>query len=182
MTASDGGFDEISEVVEAVISVADLSALLTGDHSIYVRGMDSIWGSFNFAVLHLDKLGPATSALTLAPNPSNGGAAVSIGATGNDSATGGSNITEAEFFIDAAGIDGAGTPMTVNIAEPIASLSGSIDTAALGDLVEGDHTVFVHSKDSFGWWGDFETAKLEIERRVEGLLERFTELDELTGE
>jgi len=37
-------------------------------------------------------------------------------------------------------------------------------------------------RENEGARGDFETAKLEIERRVEGLLERFTELDELTGE
>jgi predicted nucleic acid-binding Zn-ribbon protein len=37
-------------------------------------------------------------------------------------------------------------------------------------------------RENEGARGDFETARREIERRVEGLLERFTELDELTGE
>jgi multidrug resistance efflux pump len=37
-------------------------------------------------------------------------------------------------------------------------------------------------RESEGARGDFDLAKQEIERRVEGLLQRFTELDELTGE
>ena len=37
-------------------------------------------------------------------------------------------------------------------------------------------------RDSAGAREDFESTRREIERRVEGLLERFTELDELAAE
>jgi len=37
-------------------------------------------------------------------------------------------------------------------------------------------------RETAGAQGDFESARLEIERRVESLLERFSELDELAGE
>ena len=165
MTASDGAFDSATEDVEATITTTDLALLTSGDHTIYVHGSDgTTWGAFNFAVLHLDKLGPATSGITMAPNPSNGNVDVAISATGDDTATGGSNIADAEYFIGAPGADGTGTSMTVNVAEPIASLDATIPAATMGSLPEGDHTVHVHSMDSFGWWGEFATATLVVDR------------------
>lgn len=164
MSAVDGAFDSPSEAVQATISVADLTSLVTGDHKFYVHGSDGTWGAFNFAVLHLDKLGPATTGLTLAPNPSNGSVDVAVNATGNDSATGGSNITAAEFFIGAPGADGSGTVMTVNVTAPIASLTGTIDAATMAGLAEGAHIVSVHSMDSFGQWGNFTEATLAVDQ------------------
>jgi FtsP/CotA-like multicopper oxidase with cupredoxin domain len=164
MATSDSGFDSPTEAVEATITVADLALLDPGDHTLYIHGTDGTWGVFNFAVLHLDTEGPATSGTILAPNPSNGSAAVAVSATGNDSTTGNSNITGAEYFIDAQGADGTGTTMTVNIVEPIASLSGTIDSATMAGLAEGSHDVFVHSMDAFGWWGDYEIVTLVVDQ------------------
>jgi FtsP/CotA-like multicopper oxidase with cupredoxin domain len=165
MSAADSAFDSSTEAVNATISVADLALLASGEHTFYVHGQDSngTWGAFNFATLSLDKLGPATGGLTLAPNPSNGSLEVSISATGDDSATGNSNIAAAEYFIDATGADGTGTTIGVNVAAPVASLDGTIpytDVAALG---EGAHPVYVHSQDAFGWWGDYATATLSVD-------------------
>jgi hypothetical protein len=131
-----------------------------------VRGQDALgnWGAFNFAVLSLDKLGPATSGITLAPNPSDGSLEVFISATGDDAATGNSNIAAAEYFVEATGADGTGAPLVVNVAEPIASLDGSIDAATMGSLSEGTHTVYVHSMDAFGWWGDYDSATLVVDQ------------------
>jgi hypothetical protein len=164
MIAVDGAFDSPSEAVVATITVADLASWSSGDHTLYVHGSDGAWGAFNFAVLHLDKLGPATTGLTLAPNPSDGSLEVFVSATGNDSATGNSNIAAAEYFIDGTGADGTGTPLTVNVVAPIASLDGSIDAATMGTLAEGAHTVHVHSMDAFGWWGDYVTATLTVDQ------------------
>jgi len=161
MTATDGAFDSPTEAAEATIAVADLALLASGDHPIYVHGTDGTWGAFNFAVLHLDKLGPVTGGLSLVPNPSNGSVTVSISATGNDTTTGGSNIAAAEYFIGAPGVDGTGTAMTVNVAAPIASLGAAIDATS---LAEGTHTVYVHSMDDFGWWGDFATVTLIVDQ------------------
>ena len=164
MAASDGNFDSPTEGVVATISIADLALLSHGDHTFFVHGSDGTWGAFNFTVLHLDKLGPATTGITLAPNPSVGSLAVAVSATGNDTTTGNSNVAAAEFFIDTTGADGTGTPMTVNVAAPIASLDGAIDAATMELLDEGAHTVNVHSMDSFGQWGGFAEATLAVDQ------------------
>jgi len=164
MTAVVSPFDSPTEAVEATIAAADLAALGTGDHTFYVHGSDGTWGVFNFAVLHLDTEGPATTGVTLVPNPSDGSVDVAISATGNDSATGNSDIAAAEFFIGTPGADGTGTPMTVNITEPIVSLGGAIDAATMASLAEGSHTVSVHSMDSFGQWGGFTEATLVVDQ------------------
>ena len=164
MTAVDGAFDSTAESVTATITIADLALLLSGDHTFYVHGIDSTWGAINFAVLHLDKLGPATTGISLAPNPSDGSLDVSVSATGNDTATGNSDIAAAEFFIGTPGGDGSGKPMAVNVTAPIASLDGSIDAATMGALLEGAHTVSVHSMDSFNQWGDYAEATLAVDQ------------------
>ena len=143
----------------------DLAVLAHGDHKIYVHGADATaWGSFNFANLHVDKIGPETTGLNLAPNPSNGSQDVNVTATGNDSLSGNSNISAVEFFIGPPTADGTGTPMTVNIASPIASASATIPAATMTALAEGAHTLSVHSMDSFGFWGPFTTTTLAIDR------------------
>lgn len=166
LSANDGGFDSQIEDVSATIAVTDLDLLSSGDHTIYVHGQDSTgaWGAFNFVVLHLDKLGPATHSVTLAPNPSAGEVDVSVSATGDDTATGNSDIAAAEYFIDATGADGAGTPLTVNVTAPIASLDGSIPAATMGTLAEGTHTVYIHSMDAFGHWGEYADATLMVDQ------------------
>ncbi|MGC9468009.1 MAG: multicopper oxidase domain-containing protein [Anaerolineae bacterium] len=165
LVAADGAFDSPTEDVSVAISTASLANWPSGDHTIYVHGQDALgnWGAFNFSVLHLDKLGPATSDVSLAPNPSDGSAEVLITATGDDSATGNSDIAAAEYFIDATGINGDGLPLTTNVTAPIAGLEGSIDAATMGTLSEGEHTVYVHSMDAFGWWGDYVTTTLVVD-------------------
>jgi hypothetical protein len=87
-----------------------------------------------------------------------------VSATGDDGATGNSDILAAEYFIDAVGADGTGTPLTPNVVEPIASLEGSIDVPTMDTLSEGEHTVYVHSMDAFGWWGDYDMATLVVDQ------------------
>ncbi len=140
------------------ISTVDLASLGTGDHTIYVHGSNGVWGSFNFALLHLDKDGPTTRGLALSPNPSNGLVPVALSATGDDTSWGNSNIVAAEYFIDAPGTDGTGTPMTVNVVAPIASLDATIPAGLTG----GTHPVYVHSQDEFGHWGGFATIDLIV--------------------
>ncbi len=141
----------------ATLSTAGLS---TGDHTIYVHGSDgTIWGAFNFAVLHLDNDGPMTKALVLSPNPSNGIVPVTLTATGDDTMSGGSNIAAAEYFIDAPGADGSALNMSVNQSAPIASLNATLPAG----LAAGMHTVYVHSQDTFGHWGPFATVDLIVD-------------------
>jgi FtsP/CotA-like multicopper oxidase with cupredoxin domain len=148
----------IPAAVGATPPCADLATLAHGDHTVYVHGSDGTWGAFNFATLSLDKLGPATTGITLAPNPSDGSLDVAVSATGN------SDITAAEYFIGAPGADGTGTAMTVNVVAPIASLAGTIDAATMAGLAEGAHTVSVHSMDEFGQWGGFAEVTLAVDQ------------------
>lgn len=154
---------QATDVWTGTIPTTTLASLATGDHSIYVRGQNAagIWGAFNFAVLHLDKDGPATTSLGLTPNPSGGGVDVILSGTGDDRASGNSNIVAAEYYTDTAGIR---YPMTVNVAAPVASLSATILKADVAALGEGVHTVYVHSQDFFGHWGPEATIDLKVDQ------------------
>ena len=167
LTATDSAFDSPTEAVNGTISVATLGSLASGMHTIYVRGQDAAgnWGPFNSIVLNLDKTGPATSGISLNPATSFGGTVnVVLQATGNDIASGNSNVTAAEYFIDdAAGANGTGTAMTPNQVAPTVSFNATISAATMGTLVEGAHTVHVHSRDALGNWGAFSTASLGVD-------------------
>ena len=164
MTASDGSFDSPTENVEAIISAATLAGLSTGDHTIYVRGQDDAvpgnWGSFNLGVLHIDNLGPTTSALTLAPNPSGGSVGVVLNGTASDASTGGSTIIAAEYFVDASGADGSGTAIIPGGSGTTVSLNATIPAG----LPEGVHTIYVHAQDGNGLWGGFTTIDLLVDQ------------------
>lgn len=159
-TAMSGAFGSSTVAVSAAVSVPP------GAHTLYVRGMDSSnnWGVFSSVLVNGgDASGPATTSLTVTPNPSNGSVDVALSATGNDSASGGSNIMAAEYFIDATGADGSALNMTVNVAAPVASLDGTISAATVAGLTEGTHTVYIHSQDAAGNWGAFATIDMVVD-------------------
>jgi hypothetical protein len=101
--------------------------------------------------------GPTASNVTVAPNPSNGGAAVTLSAS--LAATAPATVNLAEYFIDATGADGAGTAMTGTT-----SATATVSTAVLATLASGSHTFFVHGRDSTGAWGAFSTAILNLDK------------------
>jgi len=161
MSAADGAFDSPSEDVTAAVTAP------SGQHILYVRGQDAHgnWGVFS-SVLFTggDTAGPATTSATLSPTPTNGSAAVALHATGDDTATGGSAIAAAEYFIDTVGADGSGTPMTVNSPAPSASLDASIPAATVNALAEGAHTIAMHAQDAAGNWGPTTTIGLAVDK------------------
>ena len=158
-----GSFGSSTASVNATLSIATLATLTSGNHTIYVHGQDAAgnWGAFNFIVLNLDKQGPVTSSLqtTFQANGS-----VALSGSASDSTTGNSNIQAAEYFMDAAGANGAGTAMTVNQNAPTASITATIPAATVSALTEGVHTLHVHSQDAFGNWGTFATKQLNIDK------------------
>jgi FtsP/CotA-like multicopper oxidase with cupredoxin domain len=160
MTPTDSAFDSSSESVTGMIPMATLGSLSSGYHTIYVRGADSatpapLWGPFLSIKLNLDKTGPATSGLSLTPNPSSGAEPVVLTATGNDSTTGNSNVTAAEYWVDG----GTPTAMTlVGSPSPISSFTATIPAP----LSMGAHTVSVRSQDAFGNWGAVATITLQV--------------------
>jgi hypothetical protein len=162
-TLMGGTFGSATVSVNATLSTVQLAALASGNHTIYVHGRDAAgaWGAFSSAVLNLDKAGPVTSGLTLTPNPSSGTVAVALHATGNDSATGGSNITAAEYFRGTTPpATTRGTAMTVNIAAPVASLDATIPCTTASPCVGG--AINVRSQDALGNWGAFATITLNV--------------------
>jgi hypothetical protein len=159
MTAVDLAFDSTSEAVEGTIPAATLAGLASGNHTIFVRGQDSAvtpnWGPFLSIVLNLDKTGPVTTGLSLNPNPSDGFVPVDLTATGNDTATGGSNVTAAEYWVD------GGTHATMTVDGAVSSITNFTATIPAG-LAIGPHTVSVQSQDSFGNLGAVATITLQV--------------------
>jgi FtsP/CotA-like multicopper oxidase with cupredoxin domain len=149
----------------ATISTAVLTTLTQGRHTVYVRGHDVAgnWGVVGSTTFNLSVTGPVTTGITLTPNPTGGVADVTISATGDDSGLGGT-VAASEYFLDAAGANGAGTVMTINGSGASVGETGSIPAVVASALAEGKHTVLVHSRDSFGLWGPLGSADLVIDR------------------
>ncbi|MBE2238985.1 MAG: multicopper oxidase domain-containing protein [Caldilineaceae bacterium] len=165
MAADDGAFDAPTEAVNGTIPASMLQTLTPGNHSVYVRGQDSAgnWGAYNLVLLSADNAGPATSALTLSPNPSQGNVNVALGGTASDAGSGNSNIVAAEYYIGAV-TPGAGVAMGLNVMAPVASITATIPSAALSALPEGVNTISVRSQDATGLWGAPATIDLLIDR------------------
>ncbi len=155
--AFTGGLGTTSANVAATVTVG------TGPHTLYVRGQDDTgnWGVVSSVLVDGgDGTGPVTSSPTLKRNPSNGSADVKVHATADDSSTGQSNITEAEYTID--GVDPQ--PMTVNKAAVVASVDALIPSATLDGLAEGTHSVGIRSMDASGNWGEPVTIDLVLDK------------------
>ncbi|MDX6357849.1 MAG: hypothetical protein QOH37_903, partial [Nocardioidaceae bacterium] len=162
MDAKDGAFDQVSEDVRAPAAVG------SGDHVLYVRGRDAAnnWGPFTSVLVSgADQGGPATREPQLKPNLVKGTntSPVELNATADDTASGNSPVTAAEYFVDTLGTDGNGNAMTVSPASSVASLDATIPPAALDALSEGSHPVFIHAQDSQGNWGEAVTVNLTVD-------------------
>jgi hypothetical protein len=163
--AISGSLTSISVAIPvsgATALCADLTTLTSSNHTFYVQAHDANgWGAPASAVLNLDKKGPAISGLTLLPNPSNGSVNLALGATASDVATGGQNITAAEYNIDG----GAATPMTLPGAlASTESLTSTISASTVTALAQGAHTVKVRAQDALGNWGPYGTVGLSLDK------------------
>ncbi len=156
------------------VSVGAPVTLPTGEHILYVRGRDAAaatnWGPVSSVLVSGgDAGGPATKSPTLSPRLTNhSSTGVAVSATGDDTGSGGSNITGAEYFLDLDPLaplpaDGSGTAMTVNTAAPIASIDATIPASVVNALPEGPHVVSLHSKDAGSNWGDLVTVELVVD-------------------
>jgi FtsP/CotA-like multicopper oxidase with cupredoxin domain len=157
-TMMTGAFTSPTEIVAGTIPTTTLGTLTSGNHTIYVRGQDAVGnrGAFRPITLNLDKTGPTTSGLSLSPNPSSGFESVLLTATGDDTASGNSNVTAAEYWVDG----GALTAMTIDagLASSIRSFTATIPAG----LSMGSHVVSVRSQDAFGNWGAVVTISLQV--------------------
>lgn len=157
MNALDGAFDEVAENLVVPLT-------LSGTQTVYVRGQDSLgnWGSPLSLTINVNDDGlPVTSAVTLDPNPWDGTGVVTVDATGDDSATGGSGIASGEAYIN--GDTGTIFPLTSNNpTASVAALTGTIPAAAF-TAGPGDYTISVRSIDSAGNVGLPEDVTLTLE-------------------
>lgn len=111
-----------------------------------------------------DAVGPVSTRLALAPNPSDGLSNVTVTADVSDATTGGAAVTQAEFVIDDAVTTGPGfgTPMTGSFGPGPVSVTGTITIAVLGVLDAGKHAVYVRGLDAAGNWGAIGSVVLNL--------------------
>ncbi|MET7804819.1 multicopper oxidase domain-containing protein [Micromonospora chersina] len=149
-----------------------LTTLAQGRHTIWVRGHDAAgnWGVVGSTTLNLAVTGAVTTGVTLSPSPTAGTGDIAVSATGDDRGLGGT-VTGAEYFLDATGANGTGTPLTLGSpGAAVSAESGTVPAVVAAALAEGRHTVLVHTRDSFGLWGPYATADLVVDRTVPTLL------------
>ncbi|GAA1974495.1 hypothetical protein GCM10009798_39670 [Nocardioides panacihumi] len=154
-----------------------LSCLDAGKHTVFVRAHDAAgnWGPLGSVVLSLPKVGPATTNGSLSAPVTGDKAALSVSATGDDTAADGV-IDGAELFLDTAGTDGSGQQLTRNRTATIVSEDGVVPAApvsgqtcatapiALSCLTEGTHHLLLHSHDSLGLWGPVLDVPFTLDR------------------
>ena len=147
MSATSGGAAP-AFAATATVSAAELASWPSGFVTFYIRGQDANgWGLVGSVVLNLDKVGPASNALSLAPEPSNGSVPVLLRATGDDHSTGRNPVVSAVYSIDG----GASAPMTLARTDsPITAMTATLTITDLGGLAEGLHPIAVVSTDSLG--------------------------------
>lgn len=154
----------------ADLSATGIPGVGSGQHVLYVRAQDSAghWGPLSSVlVTGADSGGPTTRSPVLTPRVTNGTKDVAITATGDDSASGNSNIQAAEYFLDnqpQPADQGTGTPMVVNQAAPVASLDATITAAGVNGLTEGVHVIWIDSQDAQGNWGTPISVELTVDK------------------
>jgi len=132
-----------------------------------VDGLDSpdfgkMIGRINAAAAVVDTTGPVTSSVGVSPDPTNGAASVTLTATVDDSATGGSNIAAAEYFVNAPGAAGTGTAMGAADASFNSVSEAVIASVDVSALALGSHTLYVRGQDSAGNWGGTQLAAFDV--------------------
>ncbi|MDH2413971.1 multicopper oxidase domain-containing protein [Nocardioides sp. CER19] len=154
-----------------------LSCLDAGKHTVYVRAHDAAgnWGALGSVVLNLPKVGPATTNGSVSSAVTSDKAALTVNATGDDTAADGV-IDAAEMFLDTAGANGSGRPLTLNRTAAVVSEDGSVPATpasgqtcttapvALSCLTEGTHHLLLHSHDSLGLWGPVLDVPFTLDR------------------
>ena len=106
--------------------------------------------------------GPLANPVTVTPSRTTGAGGVTLSATLDDSATGGSNVTAAEYFVDSLGAPGSGTALTV-ASGVAANVSAVIDAATLATWTSAHHTLYVRGQDALGAWGPAASVILNLD-------------------
>ena len=78
-------------------------------------------------------------------------------------------VAAAEYFIDAVGDDGTGVAMTPADGTFDSASESVTATVDISGLALGNHTLFVHGRDSAGDWGTFDAVVLSVTEVTEEL-------------
>jgi len=157
--AMGGTFGSVAVPVNASVLLG--VARPTGNHSLLVHGQDATgaWGAIKTVSVTLDHSGPTTTVTSLTPNPTTGTVNVSLVATASDSASGGSNVTAAEYTVDGGPVQ---TVALVDAVTPVRSLTATI-APPVGGFTTGAHNISIRSKDALGNWGLPAVAALTVQ-------------------
>lgn len=155
----------ITPPIDATVSAGatiPFAGLVPGVNVISVRSQDSAgnWGLFATINVMKDTVGPVTAAASASPSLSNGAIgvnsstpAVRVSASASDALT---NTVATEGFIDAVGAPGSGFVFfpTDGLFNSLSeSVYYDIQLTAVKGLSNGNHTIYVRSKDAAGNWG-----------------------------
>ncbi len=148
MVAETLGAGQTEDVI--VTLAADASGKLpVYDAGLWLNNNTSAGMGGALTFLEVTNSGGATD--TAGPGTTNvafdltGGA---LTATVSDAATGGANVTAAEYFIDTPGAPGSGTALAGTFGSPSVNVS-----ATISPFPAGPHTLYVHGQDAGGYWG-----------------------------
>jgi hypothetical protein len=156
-------------VTASATILADTLAHLTGPtHQLLVHGMDAAgnWGSLVAVPLPVSNTGPLVKGLSVVPSVTNGGVDVTLSATGDDTASGGSIVAMGYA------LDGTCTLAPSNTCAPLALTTGTpavraatatIPKADVLSLQEGVRTVTVYALSSGGLTGSA-TVPLTVDK------------------
>ena len=109
-----------------------------------------------------DTEGPAALDVLASPNPTKEADMVTLTATIDDSASGNSTVTAAEYFINTTGSNGSGVSMSASdgvFDSPFEAVSAEINVSG---WAYGNYTLYVHGMDSAGNWGEAVAVLLEV--------------------
>jgi hypothetical protein len=163
LASADGTWDNSTENVTGTI---DITGWPTGTYFIYVYGTDE-WGNGQtlvptYAVLHVDGIGPAITgpwADNQNPYVWETDTSFLLTAYGDDRERGYSDVVAAEYFVDAVGANGTGTPMSPMGFRFDSPYEGARATVSLVGWTPGEyHTYYVHFKDAMDHWGDVDSV------------------------
>lgn len=152
--------------VAAFIPPEALADLMTGMHTFYLRGQDSLgnWGPLGAASFELVMAGPMITGMELIPSPTNGTRNVRVQATGDARPSGSANVVAAEYFVDTAGAPGTGAPMALNRIAPVVSLTATIPLGDVSAMPEGIHPILIRALDSLDNWGEVGQVDLWVDK------------------
>jgi FtsP/CotA-like multicopper oxidase with cupredoxin domain len=141
-------------------AIYDASMLLNNSSANGIGGMLALVDATG-TPSGVDTIGPVTSGVAV--DTGTGLLTASI----TDAATGASGTGAAEYFIDATGAGGTGTPMTGPFPADPAAVTATIPPATLAALGTGTHTINVHGQDAVlptGNWGAFSSVTFTVDQ------------------